>query len=351
MLVGSVPLASTEEVLAAATDEIGGLVAALPDGETGYRSNWTNYQAYFVHHPHPGLRTLRRPAAVDGVPQWSPNGFGDLWDFTVADGVEKVVYGDLFYAEAAIRSWTAFVDLRREGRIADGVRFQVSLPTPAGAISQFFRTNGRDHHRVLDGDEQAMIREVEKIVAAIPAADLAVQWDVCNEVMDNEGMYPWMPTDGTAWDRYVRSIRGIASVVPEEALLGYHLCYGDLGGRHITEPADLALLTRMAGTAVAESGRPVDWVHMPVPIGRHDDAYFAPLADLDAPETRLFLGLVHAADGVDGARRRLDAARRHTTLGIGVSTECGFGRLPAGAVRPLLALHRRIAEELLAPAA
>lgn len=349
MLVGSVPLASTEEVLAAAADEIGDLLAALPDGETGYRSNWINFQAYFVYHPHPHLQTMRRPEPVEGVPQWSPSGFHDLWDFRVKNPGDTVTFGDLYYAEYAIRSYVAFTDLRRDGRIPDGVRFQVALPTPPGAIYAFFRSEGSDYYRVREGYEAALIREVGKIVEAIPADDLAIQWDVCNEVMDNEGVYPWMPTEDSGWDRYVQTIREIGSVVPRNALLGYHLCYGNLGGKHIVEPADLGLLTRMANTAVTESGRQVDWLHMPVPIGRDDDAYFAPLEELDAPNSYLFLGLIHSADGVGGARRRFAAARRHTVLGIGASTECGFGRLPAEEVRPLLTLHRKVAEEVIVP--
>lgn len=347
LLVGSVPLATAEEVFAACADELGQLVQALPDGETGYRSNWINYQAYYVHHPHPDLVTLQRPAPVGGVAQWSPHGFEDLWNFRLREGAGEVEFGDLFYAEQAIRSYVAFSDLRSAGRIPPDVRFQVSLPTPPGGIAAFFRASPDDYERVIPGYERAMIREVGKIAGAIPAGELAIQWDVCNEVMDNEGAYPWMPQDGRAWDRYLQAIGGIGSVVPEESLMGYHLCYGDLGGHHIVQPADLALLTRMANAAVAESRRPVDWIHMPVPVGRDDDAYFQPLSDLKAPESRLILGLIHPQDGVEGARRRLDAARRHAPGDISVSTECGFGRRAPGAVPPLLRLHREIADALL----
>ncbi len=344
MLVGSVPLGTAEEALAVCAREIGDLVTALPDGETGYRTNWVNYQAYFVHHPHPDLLTLQRPAPIHGIQQWSPHGFEDLWNFRVRDEVDAVEFGDRFYAEQAIKSYTAFTDLRAEGHIQPGVRFQVSLPTPPGAIVAFFRDRPSDYQRVRPGYERAMTREVEKILAAIPAADLAIQWDTCNEVIDNEGGYPWMPTDSTPWERYLETIRGIGSIVPTDALMGYHLCYGDLGGRHIVQPKDLALLTRMANAAVVESGRRVDWIHMPVPIDRADDAYFAPLDELDTPESRLFLGLIHPKDGLDGAKKRIATARRHSTATLGFSTECGFGRRPIDSVMPLLKLHREIAE-------
>jgi hypothetical protein len=61
---------------------------------------------------------------------------------------------------------------------------------------------------------------------------------------------------------------------------------------------------------------------------------------------RLFLGLVHAADGLQGAKRRIEAARRHVD-GFGVSTECGMGRQEREAIAPLVDLHRDIADALL----
>jgi hypothetical protein len=75
-----------------------------------------------------------------------------------------------------------------------------------------------------------------------------------------------------------------------------------------------------------------------VPRDRTDDAYFAPLKQLQLhPETRLFLGLVHLTDGWEGARRRTAAASRFMP-DYGVSTECGLGRRPAETIVPLLDL-------------
>ena len=65
---------------------------------------------------------------------------------------------------------------------------------------------------------------------------------------------------------------------------------------------------------------------MPVPISRADAAYFAPLAGLQRPSgTDLYLGLVHAADGVEGTRRRMAAARQFVS-DFGIASECGIAR-------------------------
>ena len=63
------------------------------------------------------------------------------------------------------------------------------------------------------------------------------------------------------------------------------------------------------------------------------------------PGTDLYLGLIHPADGADGARRRIDAAREHVD-GFGVATECGWGRGGAAAVDGLLELHRELSAPL-----
>ena len=85
--------------------------------------------------------------------------------------------------------------------------------------------------------------------------------------------------------------------------------------------------------------RSVEFIHMPVPIERDDDAYFQALKDLNLkPETELYLGLIHDKDGVDGTRRRMATADKYVN-DYGISTECGFGRRPAHTVEPLLDIH------------
>ena len=145
--------------------------------------------------------------------------------------------------------------------------------------------------------EAALVGELATIAAQIPAHDLALQLDICMEVLavevndDVPALFPWTPA-GTALERYVRALRGVAPAVPQGAWLGLHLCYGDLGHRHAVEPPSLTVATRMFNAARAALTRPIDFVHMPVPRSRTDDAYFAPLADLDLGACKLYLGLV-----------------------------------------------------------
>ena len=72
--------------------------------------------------------------------------------------------------------------------------------------------------------------------------------------------------------------------------------------------------------------RTLNWLHVPVPIGRDDDAYYAPLRSRQLPDAaELYLGQVHAADGLDGTRRRIAVAERFVPE-FGIAAECGFAR-------------------------
>jgi hypothetical protein len=67
-------------------------------------------------------------------------------------------------------------------------------------------------------------------------------------------------------------------------------------------------------------------MHMPVPIDRADAAFFAPLQHLRlGPGTELYLGLVHAQDGVEGTKRRIAAAKKYVQ-NFGIASECGISR-------------------------
>lgn len=349
LLVGSVPGENAAEVLRLCGKEVGPYTSCLPDGETGYRQFWINFLAATVYHGNPALETVQRPKPLNGKENWYPQGYDDHWQFQLKDGVEAVQFAQLGYANEAKQSYRDFCALRAEGVIPPGVRFQVSLPLTESAIRPFL-ARARDFAPMWAAYEEAMGREIAVMLRDIPAQDLAIQWDICMEVLAVEvddqhaGLLPWKPP-GDAFERYLRALPAVARHVPEETCMGCHLCYGDLGHRHFVEPRDLSVVVRMANAARKEATRSVDFYHMPVPRNRDDDAYFAPLRDLDIGDAALYLGLIHHTDGVEGSLRRLTTAKRHLAR-FGIATECGFGRRPKETIPELLQIHRTIAEEL-----
>ena len=340
-LVGSIPLANAEEVFVTVSRLLGPRAPRIPDGETGERSNWVAWQLPLLEanpnlEPDPDSAVPGRTTADDGLAVDAP----EFRFLRVAPGVEAADLDiETQYAAHAIRSYRTFESLRRAGRIPSGTRFQVSLPTPYAVASLYMAP--ASWPVFLPAYERAIAREVAAIADAIPARRLAIQWDVCMEVIACEGMLP-APGDNAESFTFGQLGR-LCAAVPHDIEVGIHLCYGDPGHKHIVEPGDARILTRLANGISEAAGRTLGWIHMPVPIDRHDAAFFEPLKHLKLPcETQLFLGLIHLSDAEQGARRRIAAARA-TVPAFGIATECGFGRRPPETVLPLLDLHARVA--------
>lgn len=329
LLVGSVPLADSRAVFEASARALRPLLQRYPDGETGVRKTWIGWQ----HAVFAALPELAPLPAKERDYQLRPP-FALKPDAALA----TIRFPELGFAREARASYAVFAELKRAGAIPRDARFQVALPTPWAPVYSFM--SYRWQSAMLPLYEAAMLRELAAIVAAIPAAELAIQWDVATEMSWWERVYP--APFAAIEDGIIAALVRLGEAVPAPVELAYHLCYGSMNNRHWKEPADLANLVEVADRLAGAVRRPIAWVHMPVPIDRDDDAYFAPLDDLRlAPETTLFLGLVHLDDGVPGALRRMAAARRHHAR-FGIATECGLGRRDPATIPDWLALHAAI---------
>jgi len=336
-LVGSVPLTDAEAVFCAAATVLGPYLRRVPDGETGERSNWIAWQK----------AVLRSCPDLELVPVDSPASVpGRRLQLREGRSADPVKFGSLGYASAAIASYGVFARLRSAGVLPNWWRFQVCLPTPLAPIGVFVA--GHDQAAIEPAYEAAMMRELDELLAGIPHDDLALQWDTAVEFGMLEGVFPaWFDeVEEGVVDRLLRLGRRVPTDVP----LGYHLCYGDAGHKHFTEPEDTAKLARTAQSLLDGLGRPLGWIHLPVPRARDDEGYFEPLRELRLPEeTELYLGVVHLTDGPLGTQRRIDAARRVLPFPFGVATECGFGRRPPETISDLMQIHAEVAAPI-APA-
>jgi hypothetical protein len=184
---------------------------------------------------------------------------------------------------------------------------------------------------------------------AVPPDDLAIQWDMAYETQDIEGVLAW--TSEGAWERYAGPVTRLTRLIPEEVLVGYHLCYGTFPEWPMYEARDYAVLVRMANFAVAESGRVVDWLHLAGPryLRSEDRSFFRPLVDLEPRDARVFLGIVLPLDGATGLRRRHATASRYLD-DFGVAMYCGFGRQPGRDGMETMREHRDVVRSLRAAA-
>ena len=328
-LVGSVPLADSEAVFRAVSARLGSRLRRVPDGETGIRTNWIQWQFPLLME----VPEFESAAEVAGP-------FGPRLQLRSGASGDDVVFPELGYRAAAVESYAVFSRLKREGVIGDGVRFQVCLPTPIAVV--YIRFVPRDQEAIEQVYERKMLEELDGVLDAIPADELAIQWDTAVEFAVLEGTLRSSLADpqGDILERLVR----LGEHVPAGVELGYHLCYGDANHQHFVEPADTAKLVAVANGVSEGVGRGIDWLHMPVPRVRSDEAYFAPLQDLQLQaETEFYLGLVHMTDGVAGTQARI-AAAQSVVADFGVATECGFGRRPAETIPGLLDIHASVSE-------
>jgi len=322
-MVGSVPFSSTTDVFEILAARLGDRLRRLPDGETGPRSDWIVWQ-------YPVLSS--RPQFEVAPP--TQDHYRPLPKLRLKDGENEqdIKFPELGYAAAAQSSYRLFARLKRDGKIPQSCRFQVSLPTPLAPISAFIAP---DTQAVVEPIYEAkLLHELAIILDTVPHDQLAIQWDANFEFGMLEGVFP-------AWFSEIRAgiverLLRLSRHVPSDVELGYHLCYGDTHHKHFKEPEDARKLVDVANALSSSLDRSLNWVHMPVPRTCDVEAYFVPLRDLKLrPESELYLGLVHLTDGVEGARRRIEAAANVAEI-FGVATECGWGRRPANTIPQLI---------------
>ena len=334
LLLGSIPLASAEEVFEAVSLELGKFVKRIPDGETGPRSLWIVCQGEPMKNSQ-GLEVGGERQLQGGIR--NPR-------YKIREGLkpEDVKFSRLGYAHNALDSYKIFKRLQGLGKIPTQVRFQVCLPTPLAVVYAFFIAS--EVRRIWPFYERRLLEELDEITRAIPHNDLAIQIDIATEmhsfleVPELQKAYPI--------EELVEAFARLGNRVPTDVELGIHLCYGDPGHKHVREPTDTGRMVDLYHRLATAIRRPITWLHMPVPRDRDDESYFSPLHNLRLKSgTELYLGLIHLTDGIEGAKRRVAAAER-VVSNFGIATECGFGRRPPDTVPELLRLHRAAVEQL-----
>jgi hypothetical protein len=338
---GSVNLADTESVMLEITSRVPSGLRRLPDGETGDRDNWILFQLQkFMQWP--SLTTAQLGDGGQGDYERPPQ-------LQLADGVDpaEMTWPNLGYADAYLASYQTFLALRERGVVPAEVRFQVEYPTPMASIGAYIVPD--QQATLLPSYQKAMFADLDRVLAAIPPDEVAVQWDVAVEFGVLEEAFG--PGGAQAYHMIVAALVRCVDQVPAEVPAGLHLCYGDYAHTHFKQPESLALQVRVLNAVAAAASRPVSFVSFTVPQYQRDEAYFAPLAELADLGIELNFALVpyhpaeQAAGTTDDQVRLIDAALASSPGGLrdwGVCTECGMGRVDRADVPALLDLHRTI---------
>jgi len=340
-LVGSAPLADTPTAFRTLATALPTQLQRLPDGEPGERSRFVWWQRSAVG---PTAAMLRPHGSSYGGRAAGTEAAGPGAD-EAGRVVARLPPLHTGYDDAARASYAEFAALKRAGVVPPAVRFQVCVPSPLNPVALHLRAPFKPLVAPLYRD--ALSRALANIQAAVPRDQLAVQVDCAVEFMVLEGVNldvvePWFPptVDELA--------KGVAAVVDElrgEVQAGVHLCYGDSLHKHFVEPRDMGLMVDMALKVMELATRKLDWVHMPVPKDRVDDAYFESLARLrpavEESGTDVVLGLVHAFDE-EGTRARMKTATKFIGENFAIATECGMGRTPVEHLDSILKISANV---------
>lgn len=342
---GGVHLPDAETVMREIAARVPSGVRRIPDGETGDRQQWIFFQLQ---------KFWQTPGLEQAEPRDEPaEGYEQMPKVRLADGIEPddVQWPNLGYADAYQDSFKTFRRLREEGVLPADVRFQVEYPTPLAVINGWVVPEDQD--RLEASYERALLADLDRLLAALPHEEIAVQWDVAVEFAILEGGFEG--TAGQTFDSIVSRLVRDVDHVPADVPVGLHLCYGDYQHRHFKEPESLELQVRVASRLSSDTRRAVNWFAFTVPQYQRDTSFFAPLSGLRLrPETEIYVALVpyHPAKqdpGTTGEQVRLVGeyleearAQGNPTTEWGICTECGMARAEQEDIPMLLDLHREI---------
>lgn len=340
---GSVNLPDAETVMREISSRIPQGVRRMTDGETGERSYWVHFQ-FRKFEAMPDFVQVERREVYDTGGEPAPRAPA----LRLADGVQAdaVEWPNLGYADAYATSFEVFRALQEAGTIPPAVRFQLQYPTPLAPIALAFLAAEIPSLAISYG--AALFADLDRALATLPHDRCAVQWDVAAEFALLEGTFG----SPVPVERIASGLVQCLDHVPADVPVGMHLCYGDYGHRHFKQPESLEKQVRLANAVAAGARTPPAWFSFTVPQNRSDEAYFAPLRDLQTgSQTELYFALVpyHRADQAPGTTdeqvRLIDANLGRSEAGNldwGVCTECGMGRVAQEEVPNLLDLHREI---------
>src|SRR6478752_1616912 len=230
-LVGSVPLRNAREVFTTVSGVLGPRLKRIPDGETGERSDWITWlEPAFANNP-----ALEKS---DELFRIHATGTARIrYRLRPGKSARDVRFDNLFYADIAKASYAEFAELKRQGLVPKECRFQIDL-VPAHSVIWLFLQD--DLHQPLDPVyNEALKGEIDKIAAALPHGEIAIQFDVASAVFarlqrnepnaygkDRAGMLA----------RFSAILTDLAERVPADIELMFHFCYGDSNHKHVVEP-------------------------------------------------------------------------------------------------------------------
>ncbi|WEV74582.1 hypothetical protein OZX74_03405 [Bifidobacterium sp. ESL0798] len=324
MFSGGIPADGPEKVFELLNETVGDRALCWPDGETNpERRGWIAGVAENVLAVAPCFEP-------DEVIVDRPDGGHYQQDkmLRIKPGATVDLKGRLPYAKDAIASYKIFKRMQSEGRIPQNIRFQVAIPGAHDVITICFART-EEWPVLFKAWQEAVQEECRRMLEVIPADELCVQIDFCTEMCHIGGAWAkllsWVPDnpEQELFDELTSPeyIQGHIAALPEEVRLGFHICCGTSPHFPVQPLDDISLPVRLTNAIQKSADGRVDYFHLPA-MHDSDEAYFAPLADLNIGNADIYLG-VECNDGVELMDRRVAAAHKYLS-DFGVAHYCGY---------------------------
>ena len=321
-------------------EELGPFLRRMPDGETGERSRWVYFQRQMLL-DHPAMEIDPTVPPYKFV-QWDGKVVREIEQLRFKPGVDPATVAfETGYDKAALASWEVFKRLRDAGAIPRHVRFQVCLPTPQASGYLYVSGPAREtyfdvYERAAEGGAGQHRRRRSRRRSCRSSGTSARK------------CWPSRTISRTGRPHYKKQIFDmlgrLGDAVPAGVEMGYHLCYGSPRDEHLVQPKDSAILVEMMEGIAAATQRRIDFLHIPVPRDRTDDAYYAPLEDLEAAARDQALSRP-AAPRRRGRRQPAHRAARRSTSRISGCPPSAAGAAPSPGGCPVCLKGHRIAAE------
>ncbi len=222
---------------------------------------------------------LRRVPTLGSNAHWSPVGVDRL----------EAIFADAAAAYESYRRAAA------EGRVPAGLRWQWSLPSPFTWLS---RTHAVEQVAAELGPLQQRLTQALTVwFDRVPAADVALQWDLAAETALWESRGRDLTAGRQLAGRVLEGLVDLAGALPAAVELGFHLCRRNPDGATAADPLDAAQISHLAGALLASIDRNVDFLHLPAARAVAGPEWYAPYGRLQAwADTELHLGIAWADD-------------------------------------------------------
>jgi len=334
LLVGSMPFENEEAAMTRALDLTEGrLLAALPDGEIGEKSErypkgnraaWVQAIIDVCEQDASSWEVISRgERGADGFPTGYETG-PQLRPRHPPRRMDRHL--DFRWVDYFQSSYPIFKRLEKE-RDLDGLRFQVGLPTGIGMT--FGMMSPPNALRYAGAFSRRMAWEANRILDLSPDRDLLFQLEVPGELALAHKLPKAL--SGLA----SRSVIGLLEQVRPEVPFGVHLCFGDLNNEALIDAKTLDKAVAFANGLLDRwpVSHRLAYVHFPLAEAAQpppmDEAYYAPLGDLVLPKgVRFVAGFVHEELDDGELRRLLEIVERVRGESVDVASSCGLGRRP-----------------------